>query len=378
MYKNISKTLILSLLSVISVLGQNEISDIKNQFKIDRRTTVYEIEYISESNTLKGKTNNVAAKKALLEKLKVKNPKDSIVILPNLLPGQQPYVVANVSVVNLRSEPEESAELSSQVLLGIPMKVFEKYRGWYRVQCPDQYIGWVDASTVKPFSENQITDYQKDSLVIFTDFYGKAYRDTSSNALPIRDLTYGNIIVKNKILGKFIEVTFPDKTKGYISVNSAKPIKFWLEKSESYGDEIARFSLNYLGTPYLWGGTSAKGVDCSGFTRMSYLSKGLFLPRDASQQALIGEKVTIDSTFSNLRVGDLLFFGNTETKRVVHVALWLGGLSFIHSSGMVRIESFDPKAHNYSEYNLRRLLFVKRINPESIKLKEGLLYTLTK
>ncbi|MBK9936024.1 MAG: C40 family peptidase [Cytophagaceae bacterium] len=378
MYKNISKTLILSLLSVISVLGQNEISDIKNQFKIDRRTTVYEIEYISESNTLKGKTNNVAAKKALLEKLKVKNPKDSIVILPNLLPGQQPYVVANVSVVNLRSEPEESAELSSQVLLGIPMKVFEKYRGWYRVQCPDQYIGWVDASTVKPFSENQITDYQKDSLVIFSDFYGKAYRDTSSNALPIRDLTYGNIIVKNKILGKFIEVTFPDKTKGYISVNSAKPIKFWLEKSESYGDEIARFSLNYLGTPYLWGGTSAKGVDCSGFTRMSYLSKGLFLPRDASQQALIGEKVTIDSTFSNLRVGDLLFFGNTETKRVVHVALWLGGLSFIHSSGMVRIESFDPKAHNYSEYNLRRLLFVKRINPESIKLKEGLLYTLTK
>ncbi|MBK9510380.1 MAG: C40 family peptidase [Cytophagaceae bacterium] len=378
MYKNISKTLILSLLSVISVLGQNEISDIKNQFKIDRRTTVYEIEYISESNTLKGKTNNVAAKKALLEKLKIKNPKDSIVILPNLLPGQQPYVVANVSVVNLRSEPEESAELSSQVLLGIPMKVFEKYRGWYRVQCPDQYIGWVDASTVKPFSENQITDYQKDSLVIFSDFYGKAYRDTSSNALPIRDLTYGNIIVKNKILGKFIEVTFPDKTKGYISVNSAKPIKFWLEKSESYGDEIARFSLNYLGTPYLWGGTSAKGVDCSGFTRMSYLSKGLFLPRDASQQALIGEKVTIDSTFSNLRVGDLLFFGNTETKRVVHVALWLGGLSFIHSSGMVRIESFDPKAHNYSEYNLRRLLFVKRINPESIKLKEGLLYTLTK
>ena len=371
MYKNISKTLILSLLSVISVLGQNEISDIKNQFKIDRRTTVYEIEYISESNTLKGKTNNVAAKKALLEKLKIKNPKDSIVILPNLLPGQQPYVVANVSVVNLRSEPEESAELSSQVLLGIPMKVFEKYRGWYRVQCPDQYIGWVDASTVKPFSESQITDYQKDSLVIFTDFYGKAYRDTSSNALPNRDLTYGNVFVKNKILGKFMEVTFPDKTKGFISVNSAKPIKFWLEKSESYGDEIARFSLNYLGTPYLWGGTSAKGVDCSGFTRMSYLSKGLFLPRDASQQALIGEKVTIDSTFSNLRVGDLLFFGNTETKRVVHVALWLGGLSFIHSSGMVRIESFDPKAHNYSEYNLRRLLFVKRINPESIKLKEG-------
>jgi hypothetical protein len=376
MFKLISKILVLSLFSSIYVFGQNEITEIKNQFKIDRRTTIYEVVYDPVTHSLKGKTNNIAAKKALLDKYKGKNIKDSLLVLPHLLPGQMPFVIANVSVANLRSEPEESAELSSQVLLGTPLKVFEKLKGWYRVQCPDQYIGWIDASTVKPYSEKQLDEYQKDSLVIYTDFYGKALRDTTSGSLPVRDLTFGNLLVKGKASGNYTEVIFPDKMKGFVTTKSVSRLNTWLKDSESYGDDIARFSLNYLGTPYLWGGTSAKGVDCSGFTRMSYLSKGLYLPRDASQQALVGEKVPVDSTFRSLHVGDLLFFGNTETKRVSHVAMWLGGMSFIHSSGMVRIDSFDPKAHNYSEYNLNRLLFVKRIKPETIKLKEGNLYEL--
>ncbi|MFT7249470.1 MAG: cell wall-associated NlpC family hydrolase, partial [Arcticibacterium sp.] len=118
-----------------------------------------------------------------------------------------------------------------------------------------------------------------------------------------------------------------------------------------------------MGVPYLWGGTSWKGVDCSGFTRTSFLMNGVYLPRDASQQAFVGDLVNTSDGFEELNQGDLLFFGR-ETKqgpKVVHVAIYLGDLKFIHSSGMVRYGSFDKASLKFDSYNLDRFLFAKRI-----------------
>jgi cell wall-associated NlpC family hydrolase len=119
-----------------------------------------------------------------------------------------------------------------------------------------------------------------------------------------------------------------------------------------------------MGVPYLWGGTSTKGVDCSGFTKTVYFQHGLILPRDASQQVHVGSLVDENRNFSSLEVGDLLFFGRkTEdgAEKVIHVGMWIGNGQFIHASGDVHISSMDSLSDNFDDYNYNRYLRTKRI-----------------
>ena len=121
-----------------------------------------------------------------------------------------------------------------------------------------------------------------------------------------------------------------------------------------------------MGIPYLWGGTSVKGMDCSGFTKTVYRLNGLELSRDASQQVQQGTLIeTQQGDFSQLRPGDLLFFGQPanagQAERVVHVGMWIGNNEFIHASGKIRVSSFSSTAPNFDEYELKRFLRAKRM-----------------
>ncbi|MDG2436553.1 MAG: C40 family peptidase, partial [Polaribacter sp.] len=154
----------------------------------------------------------------------------------------------------------------------------------------------------------------------------------------------------------------------------------WLKNLKATQENIESISRTMIGFPYLWGGTSSKGMDCSGFTKMVYLMNGVIIPRDASQQINAGKTVDINLKFEGLEKGDLLFFGRKATpeknQRVTHVGIWLGNdkMEFIHASGNVHLSSMDKNQSHYDEMNRNRYLGSKRyLNIEDhniIDLKE--------
>ena len=158
---------------------------------------------------------------------------------------------------------------------------------------------------------------------------------------------------------------YPDGRTGFLQKDSAEPYGEWLESRDLSEEDLVATSKQLMGLPYLWGGTSAKGVDCSGFTKTIYFMNGMVIPRDASQQVNTGKVVDSTKNWENLQKGDLLFFGTPATdstkERVVHVGMWIGDNQFIHSSGNVHISSMDKNAEDFDEFNYNRYLRTKRL-----------------
>ena len=127
---------------------------------------------------------------------------------------------------------------------------------------------------------------------------------------------------------------------------------------------MIQFARSMTGFPYMWGGTSTKAVDCSGFVKTIYFMSGTILARDASQQFLYGKPVDVSESIDLLEPGDLLFFGHLRddgSRRITHVGMYIGDTEVIHSSGMVRINSLDSRRPNFSSYLKETLMGARRL-----------------
>ncbi|HEV7351465.1 C40 family peptidase [Telluribacter sp.] len=345
---------------------QKIIDEVRQQYAPDRRVAVFQIE-ADEQGVLTGKTNLPEARKELLTRLqKAKlSAEDRIELLPAEVLGEEVYGVVRVSVGNLRSQPRDAAELATQALLGMPLKVLDKDRSWYLVQTPDQYISWIDWGGLQRMNKATFDLWQKAEKVIFLRPFGFSYETATTDGQTVSDLVAGDVLKLKAETGDFFQVEYPDGRTAFVQKNEARRYQDWLASLSVSEENLVNTAKRMMGIPYLWGGTSYKGMDCSGFTKTVYYLNGWVLPRDASQQVHTGELIGTSDGFAGLRAGDLLFFGtkatDTTPEKVTHVGMWMGNNEFIHASGQIRVSSMDPVAPNYDEFERNRFLRAKRL-----------------
>ncbi len=357
---------------------QEIVEQTRTEFAPDKRVALFDISTEEDKNgiILKGETNSEEAKNRLLSDLDSAgvNYKDSIQVLPSEELGEKLYGIIDVSVANLRGDSKHSSELVTQATLGTPVRIWKRTEEWYYIQTPDDYLSWVDHGGITTMNESEFNNWKNSEKIIFTKAYGNSHAKPDLNSNPVTDLVTGAVLEFLEDSGDFYKVRYPDGKEAYIFKDHAKNYGEWLQNLEPDGESLTRVSEKLMGLPYLWGGTSSKGVDCSGFTKTIYFMNGVVIPRDASQQIKEGTLVDDESDFNKLEVGDLLFFGRPATdstsEKVVHVGMWIGNNEFIHSSGDVHISSVDDKAENFDEFNKSRYLRTKRyLDQQSSGLK---------
>ena len=343
------------------------IQEIENKYAPDPRTAIFKINIELENDTLilKGETNLPEAKVELLKKLSETNIVDKIKSLPGDELGEKIYGIIDISVANLRTQPKNQAEMASQALLGTPVKILNQKKWWFLVQTPDKYISWIENDQLFRTNYDSLTKWNSSDKIIYTKDFGFTYSKPDENSERVTDIVIGDILKYSGKDNDFYRVIYPDGKTAYVKLEDCKPLKEWLSEVDPTAENILKTARSFMGIPYLWGGTSVKGMDCSGFTKTVFFLNGIILPRDASQQVNIGKPVDTRDKLENLKPGDLLFFGekgDTLTKqKITHVAIYIGDGDYINASGKIKINSFSKDKLNYSAYRDDSFVCARRV-----------------
>jgi len=345
------------------------INDVKETYAPDKRVATVDVEAKSMNGqvVLKGETTMAEAKSELLQKMEAAGLEvmDSIEVLPAADLEGKIYGVVTLSACNIRTRAGHSQELSTQATLGTPLRVYKEDGGWYRVQTPDDYLGWLDSGGFELMDEATYNTWMQKAKVVYLSDFGFSYSEPDTESTPVSDLVEGYILAFRGTENNFAEVSYPDGRIAYIPAAEVMGYDLWLASRDPNQENILAKAYDFVGRPYLWGGTSGKGIDCSGFTKTVFYLNGVILPRDASQQVHTGVEIETDTSLQNLQVGDLLFFGRKATEdrpeRIVHVAIYAGDGKIIHSSGQVREESLRPGDPTYNDYRMKTFVRAKRV-----------------
>lgn len=327
----------------------DDLQTLQKQLVPDKRVAILEIDFRDTTQkkvVVFGETNLPDAKRQIIKILIDKKISfiDSVNVLPHTSLGEKTWALSTLSVSNLRAKPDDASELVSQTILGTPMKVLDYNNKWFRVQTPDNYIGWMDATGLQQLNSSEMNIWRSSNRYFFNQISGFALDTPKKKGSVVSDIVLGGLFAVEKTEKRYLKMKFPDGRTGYIRKSDCISFKDW-SNLQSTAQSIVIVSKKMMGFPYLWGGTSSKGVDCSGFTKLVFFTQGIILARDASQQAKYGEPVDF-SNINNLEIGDLLFFGRS-VHRITHVGIYLGNGDFIHSSGRVHVSSINPDDPKY-------------------------------
>jgi len=251
------------------------------------------------------------------------------------------FGICNLSSVPLRIEPNDRSEIVSQVLFGEHFKVLERIKQWARIKMQfDDYEGWIDTKQYQTITESNYNQLSEDNIVLNSDLID--YITGPNNFMMPIPLGASLSFLNNP------EINTENYDFEGMKISGIKP-----------KTNLINTAFMYLHAPYLWGGKTPFGVDCSGFTQMVYKLNGYPILRDASQQALQGDAL---SFIEESEAGDLAFFDNEEGK-IIHVGIIMDDNYIIHASGKVRIDRLDHLGIYNAETNrhTHKLRVIKKI-----------------
>lgn len=274
------------------------------------------------------------------------------------------YALVGVSTAYLRAQADYESALETQELMGNVVRILDKDRYWCQVESEQPYVAWCTDRVLVPVTALELEEYKKAPKYLCVASISSVWEKPCKTSAVLCDMVLCNrlrMVLRSNgkalVKGGYAAVLLPDGRQGWVARNDVIPEESWRAKTQaqtSLRRELVSFARSFLGIPYLWGGMSPKGFDCSGLVRVVYLYHGISLPRNASQMALLGRQVDAEQ----LQEGDLMFFGVGE--KVTHIALYVGNGRFIHSSHQVRINSMSSDDADVYE-NMHKLLFCRNI-----------------
>ncbi len=257
--------------------------------------------------------------------------------------------VVVVTVENMYSAADDSKDVVSQATLGQVVEVLESSGAFARVRTPDRYEGWIARAALAGYADARAPRYARSGTVVeVTSLMANLYREpdvTSARPLLQAPLASRLEVVANGPGEGWRTVRLPSGETGYVQKGDLRPVDPSAPRRQGEPREIVATARRFLGVPYLWGGMTARGIDCSGLASRVYHANGVDLPRDAGMQFEDPDAVPVPR--GALRPGDLLFFGR-DAKHVSHVGLYAGDGRFINSTTyetpMVRVDRLaDPR-----------------------------------
>jgi gamma-D-glutamyl-L-lysine dipeptidyl-peptidase len=258
------------------------------------------------------------------------------------------YAACQVSISPVRAQASDKSEMVSQLLFGETVEVHDQVGPWRRIVCSwDQYQGWVDEKQLHLLTPSEYEKYNDKSAVNLSLVEGLMAADhfiplTMGASLPNYDG------IRLELGEKSFQFSGPVVTPGLLPPN---------------GDWIIKIAKRYMHAPYLWGGRSPFGIDCSGLTQIVFKMAGISLLRDASQQVMQGRAVDF---MEQCQAGDLAFFENTKGS-ISHVGIMMSDCNIIHASGRVRMDKVDHFGIFNKEMNKysHQLRVVRRFLPDA-------------
>ena len=316
--------------------------------------------------TLEGETTNLVLHSNLIRftdsLLTKEGYTNNFILLPDSSLGNSNFAIVNVSVTPLREKPRHSSQMVDQAIMGNTVKLLRYSDGWYLAQTHYDYVGWINKTGLHICDSVAKSDWGKKINYTTKNLQGSIFSLPYETSQPIADMVLNNVFIGEIENKNWVSILLPDGRSGFAKKDKMGLIDKTIKKSIK-PDSILYQAYKMMGIPYLWGGNSTKGNDCSGFTQIIFKANGLQLPRDARQQALEGIKITPNEDWSNIFEGDLLFFGIEN--RVTHVGISLGKKDFIHQGGKVEVNSLNESSADFSSKRLESFLFVRRILLES-------------